>query len=435
MIRMEEEEEENPKMIRMEEEEEETPNPVYINEDLVEDILLRLPLKTILKFKTVSKQWRSILESKSFVERRKSVQKNPKILAVGELRFQGDAEIDVVYLQCHDATTRPSLTCDGLVCIPVTDWVNVLNPSTGEFLRFPSGPSHYGNQLFTGEVWWSEVFPGYWAMGFGRDEVKGSYKVVRMLYEFNYFEILDVDIGEWRKLTPPPYKIEATRKSACVNGSIYWLNLMHRFKILALDLHTEEFRDVPVLPPPRYTGGTRIVNLENRLAVTDTCFDPEWALEIWSMDAQEETWTMTYFIRLSHLISTPIFWRKWFTPMAVSKQGNLFFCDSEKRLFKYYPGTDYLCCLSPDFCVITPFVENLVSLRSQPGSVPKISTSGYQYGLSYLQPGCVPKISTSPHRSRVSNIVGRMELLFPNILLTSTLVSLIIFGYRYKYST
>jgi len=73
-------------------------------------------------------------------------------------------------------------------------------------------------------------------------------------------------------------------------------------------------------------------------------------------------------------------------------------------------------------------------LRSQPGSVRKISTCGYQYGLSYVQPECLPKIiSTSPHRSRISNIV--MELLFPNILLTSTLVSLIIFGYRYKYST
>lgn len=134
-------------------EEEKSPNPIYIVSDLVEDILFRLPLKPILKFKTVSKQWRTIIESKSFAERRKSVQKNPKILAVGESRFQagGDAEVDLVYLQCHDATTRPSLTCDGLVCIPVPDWVNVFNPSTGEFLRFPSGPSHYGIELFTGK--------------------------------------------------------------------------------------------------------------------------------------------------------------------------------------------------------------------------------------------------------------------------------------------
>ncbi|KAL1224404.1 F-box/LRR-repeat protein [Cardamine amara subsp. amara] len=406
--------------------EEGNPNLIYIVADLVEDILLRLPLKPILKFKTVSKQWRSILESKSFVERRKSVQKKQRILAVGdqaEPRFEGDAEIEMIYLQSDDATTRPSLTCDGLVCIPVPDWVNVLNPSTREFLRFPSGPSHYGIQLFT-EYWWT-IFPGYWAMGFGRDKVNGTYKIVRMLFDFNLFEILDVNIGEWRKLSPPPYKVQTTRKSACVNGSIYWLDSKNRCHILALDLHTETFRDVPVLaPPPRYTPLFHIVNLEDRLAMVDTSFSPEWKLEIWSMDAQEETWTMTYSISLSHRVISPIYLKRSFTPLVVSKQGNLFLYDSEKRLFKYYPQTDFLCCLSPDICVIAPFIENLVPLGSQPGSlVPKITTSG----LSYLQPGCVPKFSSS-QRSRI-------ESLIPNILLTSTLVSLIFFGYSYKYCT
>ncbi|CDY24909.1 BnaC03g22630D [Brassica napus] len=36
-----------------------------------------------------------------------------------------------------DFSRRPSLSCDGLVCMPVPGWI--MNPSTGEFLRFPSG--------------------------------------------------------------------------------------------------------------------------------------------------------------------------------------------------------------------------------------------------------------------------------------------------------
>ncbi|KAL1221121.1 F-box/LRR-repeat protein [Cardamine amara subsp. amara] len=419
--------------------EEKNPNPIHVVSDVVEDILLRLPWKPIMKFKTVSKQWRSILESKSFAERRKSVQKKQKILAVGdqaaaEPRFEGDAEIDVVYLQCNDATTRPSLTCDGLVCIPVPDWINVLNPSTGEFLRFPSGPSHYGIELYT-EDWWT-IFPGYWAMGFGRDKVSGNYKVVRMLFDFKYFEILDVNIGEWRKLrSPPPYKVEATRKSACVNGSIYWLDTSNGFLLLALDLHTEEFRDVPILAPPPWYSLTRlIVNLEDRLALVDTCSTrSEWKLEIWSMDAQEETWTLTYSISLSHRLMYPKSLRiRWFTPLAVSKDGNLFLYDSDERLFKYHPETDLLTCLSPHICVIASCIEDLVPLGSQPGFVPKISSSGQPYGLAYLQPPCLPsKITTSAYPSRRS----RMESLIPNILLISTLVFLTIFGFSYKYST
>ncbi|EOA25925.1 hypothetical protein CARUB_v10019307mg, partial [Capsella rubella] len=345
-------------------EEEKKPNSVYIVAELVEDILLRLPLKPLFKFKAVSKQWKSILESKIFVERRKSVQKKPKILAVGDSLFQGDAEIDVDYLQSNEVTTRPSLTCDGLVCIPVPDWVYVLNPSTREFLRFPTGPYDYGVELVPQA--WRNIFPGYWAMGFGKDEVEGSYKVVRILYDFNFFEILDVNIGEWRKLSPSPYKVEQTRKSACVNGSIYWLDMRHRFKILALDLHTEEFRDVSALPPLRYTAASQLVNLEDRLAISDTCFILEWAMEIWAMDAQEESWTMTHFISLSTVKCPTGYWTRWFTPVAVSKEGNLFLHDSGKRLLKYYPHTDYLSCVSSDISFISPFEENLVPLGSQP---------------------------------------------------------------------
>ena len=126
-------------------EEEKTLNPIYIvPEDLLEEIFLRLPLKSILRFKAVSKEWRSIMESRSFAERRmKAEKKNPKILAVGdhrtESRFTLDAgEIEVVCLR-GDAAKRPSLTCEGLVCIPVPGCVNILNPSTGEYISFPSG--------------------------------------------------------------------------------------------------------------------------------------------------------------------------------------------------------------------------------------------------------------------------------------------------------
>lgn len=121
-------------------------NDLVVPADLVEEICLRLPLKSLLKFKTVSKQWRSILESRSFAERRRmvmiNVQKKPQILAAAGnyqtvRRFK---EVEMFYLHCDAAATRPSLTCDGLVCIPLPGWINVLNPSTGELLSFPSGP-------------------------------------------------------------------------------------------------------------------------------------------------------------------------------------------------------------------------------------------------------------------------------------------------------
>lgn len=132
-------------------EEEENPNSIDILPELLEEIFLRLHTKSILKCTTISKQWRSILKSGKFAERRMSFQKSHrKILAaydcdcggrrklLPESRFKGDEEI--VYLHCN--ASRPSMTCDGLLCFPEQDWIIVLNPSTRQLRRFPSGLNH-----------------------------------------------------------------------------------------------------------------------------------------------------------------------------------------------------------------------------------------------------------------------------------------------------
>lgn len=72
-----------------------------------------------------------------------NAQTKTKIMAAGDRSrtqtwFKEDEEVEIVYLQC-DVASRPSLSCDGLVCIPVPGWVNVFNPSTEELLRFSSG--------------------------------------------------------------------------------------------------------------------------------------------------------------------------------------------------------------------------------------------------------------------------------------------------------
>ncbi|RID59612.1 hypothetical protein BRARA_F02833 [Brassica rapa] len=410
-------------------EEEKTLNPIYIvPEDLLEEIFLRLPLKSILRFKAVSKEWRSIMESRSFAERRmKAEKKNPKILAVGdhrtESRFTLDAgEIEVVCLR-GDAAKRPSLTCEGLVCIPVPGCVNILNPSTGEYISFPSGMDPVTRRfdyIFFAAPWWN-IFPGYWAMGFGKDEVNGNYKVVRMFFDPTFYcEILDVSIGEWRIVKPPPYRVDPRRKSVCVNGSIYWLEMLDGDSILALDLHTEEFSDVPV--PPESSDLDQLVNLQNRLAIATPDTVPVWRLVLWTLDAQEKTWSMTYTINLR--IRDPEPSRVWFRPLAVCKEGIFFFCDNKKRLFKYYPKTNELSCISSDICVISDFAENLVSLRpSSPAS-----TSEYLSGFHY-EYDAQDDVQDDVQGSQLIEKFRWIKKRIPSILITTTVVSAVFFRY------
>lgn len=258
-----------------------------------------------------------------------------------------EEEVEMIYLDCDfakllpskevkvdsDISRRPSLSCDGLVCMPVPGWINVLNPCTGEFLRFPSGRDPMITDIIEdGAGRGFEVFPGYWRMGFGKDRVNGSYKVVRMFFEPHYYcEILDINIGVWRRLRSMPlFYVGERLKSAFVDGSIYWLEVdsYHQTqKILALDLHTEEFRSVRT--PPRFCKSGQIANLEDRLVVAaQDIQETRFKFCIWSMDdAKEETWSITYSFPLSSstrssYISRCSLWWHWCMPLAISKRGD-----------------------------------------------------------------------------------------------------------------
>ncbi|KAH0930768.1 hypothetical protein HID58_016495 [Brassica napus] len=243
--------------------------------------------------------------------------------------------------------TRPSMSCDGLVCTPEEECVNVLNPSTGQLQRFHSPPlvSRRTNSTFTNGTW-TTYFPGYYAMGFGREKIKGHYKVVRISGDPNYSDTLDVST------------LETTSLQACVKGTIYWLRIKSHgvkdsvYSILALDLHTEKFHYVkhPHLPKGIVLEA-QIVNVGDRL------------LGIWTMDAsQEETWSNTHSISLG---IKPYVESRSFTPLSVSNQGNVVFYDDKKRLFKYYQDTDQLRPFSSDICAICPYLESLVPLKLQ----------------------------------------------------------------------
>ncbi|KAL0739940.1 hypothetical protein Bca4012_081453 [Brassica carinata] len=355
-----------------------------ITTDLLEELLVRLPLKSLGRFKSVSKEWKSILESKWFLEKHLSLQKSTgrKILTAyncdcgvspslfRESRLEEGEEL----FSLHCDATRPWMSCDGLVCIPEEECVNVLNPSTGQLQLFHSPPltNRRTNSNFTNGTW-STYFPGHCAMGFGRDKVKGHYKVVRISGDPNYSDTLDVSTGEWRTLWKPRrYKVDIGRKSACVKGTIYWLRIKSHgvkcsaYSILALDLHTEKFHYVQRrLRPKGIMLDAQIVNVGDRLAISMSERKSFGGLElgIWTMDsAQEETWSKTHSISIG---IKPDGESRSFTPLSVSNQGNVVFYDDKKRLFKYYQDTDQLRPFSSDICAICPYLESLVPLQPQ----------------------------------------------------------------------
>ncbi|CAH8387283.1 unnamed protein product [Eruca vesicaria subsp. sativa] len=251
----------------------ENANP-SLPDDLVEEILHRLPVKTLVRLKSVSKEWKSMMESsylaerhlrclvleKKYEEMKITVQKSKNSLCV---KFFSKCGRVVSCEGSSEGRVRVAGSCNGLVCVHELDSVNVYlcNPMTGVTRTLTPPPDHAN---------YNKV-----SVGFGIDVVTGTYKVVLFYYGFfRLLETLVFDFGtsKWRPRhkTAGPIPLSCVpsrdRNPVFVNGSLFWLLENDSSEILVLDLHTEMFRtlstsnDMGVL-----LGDIYIFSFENRL--------------------------------------------------------------------------------------------------------------------------------------------------------------------------
>lgn len=118
--------------------------------DIVEEILLRLPIESIVRFKFVSKQWRSNIESLCFKERHFRFSSSPQIVFAStkhqHFEFRtlclGSASLRVLDLLLYippQKSIEISGICDGLVCIydKREAFIYIVNPTTRWFRQLP----------------------------------------------------------------------------------------------------------------------------------------------------------------------------------------------------------------------------------------------------------------------------------------------------------
>ncbi|PIN12080.1 hypothetical protein CDL12_15317 [Handroanthus impetiginosus] len=204
-------------------------------EEIITEILLRLPVKALLKFRCVSKSWLSLISSPQFIKTHLKISTknniyshnrlifsscprsnvfhtfslNPKIdeySSVDTLLFDYPLSVD------RDKPIRIVGSCNGLVCVVVGLGDVVLwNPSTGKMKKLPNsgrlGGTHYG---------------------FGYDESNDDYKVVQTCW-INHdpdayetpVEVYSLRTDSWRFVNwPGGYIFDGP--GVFVNGAIHW---------------------------------------------------------------------------------------------------------------------------------------------------------------------------------------------------------------------
>ncbi|KAH7846833.1 hypothetical protein Vadar_018674 [Vaccinium darrowii] len=248
-----------------------------LSEDLVMEILCRLPVKSLLQFKSVCKNWYAIIHNPTFIylhhDRFASIAatQNTDCLLVKRLYntptathclYGGVALTFVPYENpVHDIDLSPNGLdtkhlqilgpCFGVVCLTTSLALNstivLCNPSIKEFRVIPQ-PS-YKNDHFCN-------------LGFGFDPLQNDYKVVRFAVRSRNFnikgfdekvEIYNMRTDSWREVdTESPVKsgfLCSHHLSASWNGDFYWYANRRDggpAAILAFSMTDEVFKELPV---------------------------------------------------------------------------------------------------------------------------------------------------------------------------------------------
>lgn len=208
-------------------------------EEVITDILSRLPVKPLVQFKSVSIPWRSLIESPNFVKlhlnRSIETKSNQTLILREEQLYSVDFDsldgpfadavrLDHHPLRCQDYGTEVWGSCNGILCLSNSlDTVVLWNPSTRKSRRLPYAAVEFPNQprYFVNRVY-----------GFGYDSVSDDYKLVRIVvlrgkeddsvhYEVKVYSL---ESNSWHRVGKFPHYPYLNRVGGVLaSGNLHWV--------------------------------------------------------------------------------------------------------------------------------------------------------------------------------------------------------------------
>ncbi|XP_019096322.1 PREDICTED: F-box/kelch-repeat protein At3g04660-like [Camelina sativa] len=271
----------------------------FIPQDLIVQILLNIPARSIARFVIVSKEWFSIIRSQDFTKlylTRSSSRPRLLFSVYYNLHFHMQRE---QFLQSFSqqnpssdhyqrvyVTPRPihlygfSPPVRGLICRQCDTKVIIGNPSTGQFLPLPRVKT-YRRDIFS---------------FFGYDPVNDVYKVLCMTvpghqscgspYVSEEHKVFTLGAKQkWRKIKCKRSHLPRPRtRGICINGVLHYFgSIEYAAYLVRFDLSYEDFSFIK-LPEC-------LVNYNGNLALTNTCMSNS-KLDIWVLeDASKGIWS------------------------------------------------------------------------------------------------------------------------------------------------
>ncbi|XP_049383020.1 F-box/kelch-repeat protein At3g23880-like [Solanum stenotomum] len=286
---------------------------MHIQEEIIMDILSRLPVKSLFLFKCVSKSWKALICEPSFKKMHLNHAKNDKLLIERTARDRNiffycsslssmshlivrDVQESVFVPQCVEGPYNYKIygCCNGLFLIGIKQKYILWNPSTRESALLPSH--------------WDKFFCDY-NFGLGYDPTSDDYKVVK-IPEINSeapTEILSLKTGSCRKIYEGYFTIECHNMDylTIVRGTFHWLVYSEggRFSLFSFNISNEAFGELPLskeMPLFCDTIEQGVTVLGGMLSVNFVCVKEDTIVfDLWVMKeyGKRESWTKLFTMR------------------------------------------------------------------------------------------------------------------------------------------
>ncbi|KAH6776131.1 hypothetical protein C2S52_013692 [Perilla frutescens var. hirtella] len=329
----------------------------HIPAEIIEEILLNLPLKSLVRFCSVSKSWNSmILGSLMFVK-----------------RYRGRERVVMNHYGSYDnrfiCCPLPSILSDD----PIEDTADLVcpfwNPSWKKHVRWGENIPAFCDELWCVQnkkdnslfLWnptmqthrklprpppsqFDDVDHNDFFYGLGYDSVSDDYKVVR-IHDARYMhepaseaDLYSLSSDSWRKIPPfPPIKKRDNVScfSTFVSGALHWLVRAPQEMggIISFDLSTEKYGEVAL---PKYDVTPcvmEVVVARGKLCLCLTYSEKNGSIALWVMEdyGVVESWTNKFHIdcnTLPKLRGKSFSWKP------------LYFCDNGEILIAVTRGSN-----------------------------------------------------------------------------------------------
>uniref|UniRef100_A0A2N9I8H1 F-box domain-containing protein n=1 Tax=Fagus sylvatica TaxID=28930 RepID=A0A2N9I8H1_FAGSY len=318
-------------------------------EEVILEILSRLPVKPLLRFRCVSKPWLARIDTPEFIKLhlKQSLKTNTNrslILRGGYLYSTDFDSLDRAIELDHPLKT-PHLgteilgSCNGLLCLYNGEEDVVLwNPSTRKYKKLPVTIMEFPHDGF--------CVCQFVIYGFGYDEKSDDYKVVRLVQFYaddndlweSEVKVYSLKNDSWNRVQDCPYYLRYKRGYGMLaSGALHWVvnpkaesdktNL-----ILTFDLGVEEYR---LVPQPDFVDKDFHMNVGVLGGcLTIQCNHFKVNLDVWVMKEYgvKESWMKLFSVMQPETIRSFDYVR----PVAYSKSGGEVLLEKDLKKLVWY---------------------------------------------------------------------------------------------------